>query len=110
MAKTAIDLFRVGNAGGARLDYVRPSDLTIYKIMGVSWAKSGTGGLSTWEVIDPTLSGPWWCLAAGTDYKDTPLLVVNDQPNHWSWEPRFDMELADFQAALAVVSAKFTRM
>jgi hypothetical protein len=75
-----------------------------------SWVKSGTGGVSTWESIDPTLNGIWWRLAAGTDYKDTALLLVKDQANHWSWEPRFAMTLMDFQTALAFVNAKFTRV
>ncbi|MGO8916520.1 MAG: hypothetical protein ACLQJR_11500 [Stellaceae bacterium] len=110
MATTAVDLFRAGNAGSARLDRVRSSDLTIYKIGVVDWVKSGTGGMSTWDAIDPTLNGPWWRLPAGTDYNDIALVLVNDQGNHWSWEPRFDMELAAYQNALAAVNMKFIRV
>jgi hypothetical protein len=110
MATTTIDLFRAGNAHGARLDRVRPSDLTVYKIGAADWVKNGTGGVSTWGAIDPTLNGIWWRLPAGTDYDDLLLVLVNDHAHHWSWNPRFDMELSIYRAALAAANAKFLRV
>src|SRR5690349_8943687 len=94
---TTIDLFRAGNSNSAKLDNVRPGDLVIYRLGTVDWVKSGTGGVSTWEAVDPTLSGKWWRLPAGTSYDDTALVLVQDlvQVDHWSWEPRFDMKKSE---------------
>lgn len=110
MATTGIDLFRAGNAGCARLDRVRSSDLVIYKINGVDWVRAGTGGVSTWDAVDRSLNGPWWRLPAGSTYNDTALVLVNDHANHWSWQPRFDMARATYEAALAAVNANFIRV
>jgi hypothetical protein len=85
-------------------------DVTIYTNSGVDWVKATTGGISTYEKIDPTLNGRWWRLPKGSAYDDRVLAVVNDQGDHWSWEPVHDMPLASYRAALAAVNARFIKV
>lgn len=112
MAKTNVELFRIGRNSGAQMDKVKSSDLTIYQKSGVDWVKAGTGGVSTLEAPDPGLNGIWWRLPAGTPYPDNVLIVVNDIPavGHWSWEPAYDMLLDDFLTVLRGFNALFTRV
>ncbi|MGH6988811.1 MAG: hypothetical protein ACREFD_15660 [Stellaceae bacterium] len=110
MAATPLDLFRLDNMVSARLDHVRPRDIAMFDRGGDKWVKVGTGGVSTWDAVDRSLTGRWWRLPAGTDCDDTRLSLVNDHANHRLWEPAFDMELAMYGHALARVSAKFLRV
>ena len=55
------------------------------------------------------LHGTWWSLNEGYDY-GTVLLVWNDHDRHWSWEPRADMSLGDFEAALRATHTSFARV
>src|SRR5665213_483505 len=107
MGKTPCELFRAGNSSSARLDNVRPSDVTIVKVSGVDTVRARSGGISTHEAIDPTLNGIWWRLPAGTDYNDNVLFLNNDQTGHWSWEPTQDFPVSSYRAALASVNVRF---
>ena len=106
MGTTTVDLYRRGNASSARLDHVRRQDVTTYQQNGVEWVKGKSGGVSTFAVNSPPGAGRVWHLAQGTSYPPE-LYVWNDHGNHWSWEPDFDMSLADYRAALASVSGNF---
>ncbi|HXQ50663.1 MAG TPA: hypothetical protein VN802_06180 [Stellaceae bacterium] len=107
MGITDRDHLRVGNASHARLYCVRPDEITIYKKNGVDWVEAGSGGASTFETIHPAITGKWWRLPAGNPYDDRALVLHNDTGNHWLWEPRADMPLADFEAALLAVNKNF---
>ena len=92
MGTTALDLYRVGNASSARLNQPRHNvDVTVFSRAGVEWVSAGSSGVSTFDSKDPTVTGIWWRLPAGSDYDDSLLYVWNDMANHWSWEPAKDM-------------------
>jgi hypothetical protein len=62
--------------------------------------------------LDVFRQGPgknWWLLPAGSDYPDD-LLVVNDHGNHYNWEPKVDLPLADFLRLLASVEPAFRQV
>jgi len=109
MGTTTVDLFRVGNASGPRLEKVRPGiDIEVYRKDGEDWVKGRSGGASTFESKKDTRK-TWWRLPAGTKYDDR-LFVWNDQDDHWSWEPASDMRLLDYVSALEAVNVDFTRV
>jgi len=107
LARTPRDLFRAGNASTAGLDRVRPVDVTIYVRDGIDWVRHGSGGISTYDTIDPTLKGKWWRLPAGSEYDEMVLLIRNDEGDHWAVEPARDMPLGAYRSALAGVNALF---
>lgn len=74
---------------------------------GVDWVQAGSGGVSTFSSIGP--GSPWWVLPAEFEYSED-IIVVNDHGNHFSWEPRFDMPLAEFVAILASVESAFRKV
>ena len=89
---------------------MRPIDIaTFLDSSGAVWVRAGTGGMSTYETVGEA-SKKWWKLAAGSTYDNTLLLVWNDGPDHWLWEPKRDMLMTAYKAALAVVNLKFTRV
>ena len=105
MAATRIDLYRIGNASGPRLDHVRERDIVHVVRQGVTWVRAGTGGVSTFDTPGP-LRGRWWVLSAGYDYG--PLLIVwNDHGSHWSWEPARDMPLTEYRTLLGAANGAF---
>lgn len=105
MARTSVDLFRMGNATSARLDHVRPIDVHQFLSNGVIWVKAGTGGVSTFDRI-ASVPGRWWKLSAGYDYGGL-LLVWNDHGHHWAWEPAVDMTLSQYTGLLATANLAF---
>src|SRR5262245_53608621 len=108
MAGTPVDLFRAGNAGGPRLDHVRPNrDIAAYRQGGVDWVRAGTGGVSTFASRKPW-GGIWWRLPAGTTHSDL-LLVYNDHGDHWVWAPAQDMGMDRYTALLARLNLHFLR-
>jgi len=108
MASTTTDLFRRGNASGPRMTHVRVGvDVTVYVANGVNWVLAGSGGISTFSEQGPGTN--WWLLPAGFDYADE-LVVVNDHGNHFSWEPKADMTLADFVRRLALTEQGFRKV
>lgn len=108
LARTAVDLYRLGNATNARLNCVRLSDIQHYNYNGVIWVQSGTGGVSTFS--QPTRTrGRWWKLDAGYDYHNL-LLVWNDHANHWSWEPVKDVSLSDYVSFLTLANVGFRQV
>jgi len=110
---TRIDLFRSGNASSAQLSRPRVDlpnpDLEIFLVSSVVWVRAGTGGVSTWERPSPTWRGRTWRLPAGVPIPDE-LVVTNDMPGHWLWEPSRDMPLAQYVSALESVNAHFIRV
>src|SRR5437764_15082267 len=108
MPKTTTDLYRRGNASGPRLRHVRiGKDIVTYQSGGTDWVSAGAGGVSTFSVQGPGKN--WWLLPAGFDYPDG-LLVVNDHGNHYNWEPKVDLLLADFLALLVSVEPAFRKV
>jgi hypothetical protein len=111
MGVTSIDLFRSGNASSARLSSPRlagadPDVETYAHPSGDRWVRANTGGVSTWDVPEPAWRGKVWRLAAGSGFPDE-LVLNNDGPGHWAWEPSRDMPLADYLAALQAVNVLF---
>jgi hypothetical protein len=110
MGYTPIELFRSGNSSSARLDNVRINvanpDVDIFAdATGTIWIKANGKGVSTWDAADPNWRKAW-CLPAGSSISDH-LLVWQDSPGHWVWEPMTNMPLAHYLADLASASAQF---
>jgi hypothetical protein len=88
MGITTLDLFRSGNAGGARLERVRTNginadvDTYVDPNSGQLWVKADGQGSSTFDAVDPTWRGKPWRLPAGENYPAALLLVWNDEPGH----------------------------
>lgn len=103
---TPVDLYRSGNGANARMDNVRPGDITVYQMNGVDWVQAKAGdGISTPEASKSR--GKWWHLPKGTPFSNL-LLVRNDYTGHWAWEPIKDMPLADYKSALAALHQHFS--
>jgi len=117
---TPVELFRNGNSTHARLHEVRSAhdpgnqgrdpDVDTFVVPNSKdiWVSAANkNGASCWSAADPGWTKPWR-LGAGTIYPDSLHLWNDDNPpGHWSWAPAFDMPLADFKAALGVVTAQF---
>ena len=108
MAVTATDLYRMGNAAGPRLDYVRPKDVTTFSLHGDEWVQVGPWGVSA-SSVKRAFGGPWWMLPAGTQYDDKLIVIWNNHGNHWLFGPAFSMPLTSYKAALSALNANFIR-
>ncbi len=103
-----MDLYRVGNAAGPRMDRVRPIDIAVVQQHGVDWVHPLSGGVSTYEYrFRP--AGAWWLIPRGTLFSDR-LVVRNDHGSHWVWEPAQSMELREYLRLLAHLNAEFARV
>jgi hypothetical protein len=114
-----VDLFRMGNASGPRLDNVRPQDVDIVE----EKLPSGQvirmvhprGGISTFDGINRRLPGKWWRIPAGTMLPDT-IRVVRDQRDplthltHYSLRPTHYMTLLEFVGGLQALATKAVPM
>ena len=108
MPTTTTDLYRRGNASGARMTQVRVGkDIDIFQINGIDWVSARSGSVSTFAVQRPGAN--WWLLPAGYDYPDE-LTVVNDHGDLHNWEPNVDMTLAEYIVLLASVEASFHKV
>jgi hypothetical protein len=106
-AKTGIELYREGNSSTPRFDELTPKDVTVYWAAGAGYVRAGQGeGISTLEAI-PKPKGKWWVLPKDSEYDDSALKLVPDLPGHWQWEPRWDMSVDTYRAALTDVQVKF---
>jgi hypothetical protein len=120
MGVTPIELFRSGNSTHSKLHEVRSAhdpgnqarvpdvDSYVDTWSQAIWVSAATGaGASCWNAPDRR----WrkgWRLPAGTPYPDTLRLWNDDNPpGHWTWAPTYDMPLADFKVALAMVTPLF---
>jgi hypothetical protein len=102
---TPIDLYRAGNATGPKMDHVRPKDILIVQQNGADWVNPLTGGISTFENKIWNF-GHWWLVPQGTQFDDR-LTIRNDHDDHWVWEPRQGMELAEYVRLLTAVNGLF---
>ena len=108
MPETTTDLYRRGSASSPRMDHVRVGkDISPFERDGVLWVAARSGGVSTFA--SQGIGTHWWRLPQGYTYPDT-LAVVNDHGNHYNWEPRADMPLAEYVALLAEVNAHFIKV
>lgn len=112
-----LDLFRMGNASGPRLDNIRPEDVPI-EVVGSGAAATKMvrpeGGISTFDGIDRSkLDRKWWCIPGKTPLPET-LRITRDHYNprngltHYSLRPARYMTLLEFADGLKVISAKAT--
>jgi hypothetical protein len=110
-AITVCDLYRFGNATSPRLDRVRPNrDINVHLRDGIEWVSGFSGGVITSDAPSPTLRGSTlWRLPAGTNYDHLLLVVTNEKPHIWFWQPARDMPLADYVVALSALNGKFVR-
>jgi hypothetical protein len=113
MEATPLDLFRSGNATSARLDKVRTEgpnrDVdTQVDHDGRVWVIANGKGMSTSEAPDSDWRGVPWRLPKGHLYT-TRLLVWNDMPGHWVWQPAKDMLLSEYVSALSGSNGQFVR-
>lgn len=114
MGVTARTLFRSGNATSARLDRVRTDgpgrDVDIQtEPDGSVWVIANGKGMSTSDSLDPRWRGVPWRLAQGHIYSDL-LLVWNDEPGHWVWQPAREMLFSEYVAALSLSNREFMRV
>jgi hypothetical protein len=107
MGTTTEELYRRGNTTSPRMDNVRvPADVMSFMRNGIEWVSSRSGGVSTFASPTPQGTGKIWHLPKGTTYPDE-LFLVNDQADHWSWEPAHDMEMAVYRGLLAATGRNF---
>jgi hypothetical protein len=111
MGATVVELFRSGNATSARLSHVRtniadPDVDTYADTSGAIWVAANGKGVSTWDAIDPGWSGKPWRLPVGSPYSNR-LLVWEDSPGHWVWEPSDPMPLLEFVTLLDAAGQHF---
>lgn len=114
-----VDLFRMGNASGPRLDNVRQQDVDIVdeKLPGgqVIRMVHPRGGISTFDGINRRLPGKWWRIPAGPVLPDT-IRVVRDlrdpliQLTHYSLRPTHYMTLLEFVGGLQILAMKAVPM
>jgi hypothetical protein len=110
-----VDLFRMGNATGPRLDNVRSQDVDI---VDETLPNGQTlrmvhprGGISTFDGINPRRPGKWWRIPADTVLPDT-IRVVRDQRDpvtrltHYSLRPTRYMTLLEFVSGLQALALK----
>ena len=106
--KTTVDLFRSGNSASPRMERVRPGRDAIIRVRkGAEWVEGRRIGVSTSASITNLQGGTWWCLPAGSEYRDDILFVVNDHHDHYAWQPERDMTLMEFKEALATLNRNF---
>jgi hypothetical protein len=111
MGKTTVNLYRSGNSASARMHRVRPDRDAIIKVSsGVEWVKGREIGVSTSARFTNLQGGTWWCLPAGSEYRNDLLFVVNDHDDHYAWQPERDMTLMEFKEALAILNQNFLRV
>jgi hypothetical protein len=109
---TPIDLFRVGNVAGPRLDAVRTSgssdDVVTYTGPDSTiWVRAHRGGVPCWgqESVLSSLRGRVWRLPAGTAYSG--LILYLDPHMLWRWAPIVDMPFKKYAEALRAVGRNF---
>jgi hypothetical protein len=113
-SRMPVDLFRLGNAQGPRLDNVRSRDVEfVEETMPNGVARvmvKPLGGISTFDRINPRLRGSnWWRLPAGTVIPPA-LLVTFDRRDpqtgiaHYLIRPISYMSLAEFLDALRALA------
>ena len=107
MASTDADLYRMGRGSNAKMEPRVPKDIPTFDKNGEQYVKEGTGGVST-DSKQPKTSNVWK-LDSGYAYDDL-LHVYNDHGTHYLWEPKSEMKLADFQAALLTTHASWTKV
>ncbi len=107
---TAIDLFRIGDAGGPVVDRVRVGlDVEVITIRGTEWVvESPGGGMSTRSAAYPLRrpSSRWWRLPAGSPISYG-LVVRNDHGHHWLIEPAVRMPLDTYRGLLRRLGGYF---
>lgn len=114
-----VDLFRMGNASGPRLDNVRPRDVVFEEVTlgdgSVVKMVKPEGGISTFDAINPRMPGKWWRIPSGTQLPDT-IRVVRDQTvsgttiTHYSLRPARYMTLLEFVTGLQSLATKAVPM
>ena len=114
-----VNLFRMGNASGPRLDNIRDWDVPIELVGTGSTAVKmvkADGGISTFDgIAKDMVDGKWWCIPATVVLPDT-INVVKDKMNpktgitHYSIRPARYMTLLEFADGLRMLAAKATPM
>ena len=114
-----VDLFRMGNAAGPRLDNVRPQDVDFVEERlpngQVVRMVQPRGGISTFDGIDPRRPGKWWRIPGGTLLPET-IRVVRDlrdprtRLTHYSLRPARYMTLLEFVGELQALAMKAVPM
>jgi hypothetical protein len=114
-----VDLFRMGNASGPRLDNVRSQDVDFAEEKlpngQVIRMVHPRGGISTFDGINRKRPGKWWRIPANTVLPDT-IRVVRDQRDpftqltHYSLRPARYMTLLEFVSGLQILALKAVPM
>ena len=112
--RVPVNLYRLGNASGPRLDNIRPRDVPIVEH---SFGDGSTtmmvrpeGGVSTFDAINPNLKGDkWWMIPKDTPIPDT-ISVIRDRRDpktgisHYSLRPKQFMSLLSFAQGIKELS------
>ena len=93
---TQVDLYRSGNAGGPRLDNVRPGKEAITDANGNTVVPPGKG-ISTFASQGGGKN--WWMLPSGSPIPSS-LRLVNDHGEHWLFEPTSTMSQEEYISAV----------
>ncbi len=105
--KTPVNLYRMGNAVSARMTNIREQDVVGFDRNGELWVQASSGGISTFAVMGRGKN--WWRLDEGADIP-VGLRVVNDNGNHYLWEPGYTMRLTDYATALEAIGNLFYKV
>jgi hypothetical protein len=110
-----VNLFRMGNASGPRLDNVRDQDVpseTVGEGKAAVRMVRPDGGISTFDGIDKSLADrKWWCIPADIMLPDT-IRLVRDKRNpktgltHYSIRPARYMTMLEFADGLKAQATK----
>lgn len=112
-----VNLFRLGNASGPRLDNIRPQDVPTYEVgTGENAVKhvKPDGGISTFDGMDKTRPGKWWCIPANVVLPDTVRITKDHKTRegltHYSLRPSRVMALLTFAEGLRAIAEKAVPM
>jgi hypothetical protein len=120
---TPVDLWRLGVANSPRLDNPRVPprppgasiDIQTYERNGAVWVRAGSGGISTFDGINPKLNGTdWWKIPQNSPIPAGLQVSRNHMDRttgltHYRVEPQFDMPLQNFRYLLSVFAKTAVR-
>jgi hypothetical protein len=104
------DLYRSGNSTSPRIDNVRLTgenpDVQIVNDL----VKPNSGGMSTFDDPDKAGSGPYMWKYPSDAPDPQGINIVNDEPNHWSWQSAGSVTLDQYKQNLTSVNDYWLRL
>jgi len=106
------DLYRLGNAGSAKLDNVRPVDVNTYEQNGIQMVRANGRGISlrTEAGLSVFRGGGWlWKIPKGFQMPSG-IALYNNQGSHYMICPVRDMSMNGYIALLNEVALRCVRI